>query len=110
MANIRNQDESNNMAKFRTRIEEMRKERGWERQDLLRQVMTRKGNMTYQTIMQWEKHGLSRIDAQTADVFSQIFGVHWHELFVLESDEAISAPVAEAADDGSKRRNERRKP
>jgi transcriptional regulator with XRE-family HTH domain len=105
MAIIRNQDESNNMAKFRTRIEEMRKERGWERQDLLREVMIRNQNMTYQTIMQWEKHGLSRIDAQTADVFSQIFGVDWHELFVLESDEP--APVADVADDGSKRRNVR---
>jgi transcriptional regulator with XRE-family HTH domain len=86
MAIIRNQDESKNMAKFRTRIEEMRKERGWERNDLLREVLIHNYDMTYQTIMQWEKHGLSRIDASTAEIFARVFKCDWQDLFVLEGD------------------------
>jgi transcriptional regulator with XRE-family HTH domain len=87
MANIRIQDESKTMAKFRTRLKELREEKGWERNDLLRQVMILDYDMTYQTIMQWEKHGLSRIDANTAEIFAKVFDCNWHDLFVLVGDE-----------------------
>lgn len=87
MANIRNQTESKTMAKFRTRLQELREARGWERQDLLREVILQDEKMTYQTVMQWEKHGLSRIDANTAEVFAKIFDCDWHDLFVLVEDD-----------------------
>lgn len=78
--------ESTKMAKFRTRLKEMREKKNWERADLLRESIVRGYDMTYQTIMLWENQGLSRIDANTAEVFAKVFDCEWHELFVMVGD------------------------
>jgi len=71
------------MAKYRTRLAELMQKHGMSRMDIVRAA-----NMSYPTVVNWEKKSLKSIDADKVTTLMKIFNCTQDELvYVVEEDE-----------------------
>lgn len=77
-----------NVAKFRTRLAELREKHGISRMDLVRQA-----NMTYPTVMAWENEELATIDANKVSNLMHLFQCSLPDIIYVVEDEKELQPV-----------------
>lgn len=71
-------DKETPMAKYRTHLEKLRKDRGLSRMDIVRSM-----DISYPTVASWETKALDSMDAGKVNALAKLLGVTYDELVYM---------------------------